>query len=212
MPYPRKLLNDYEELAVDLHPHWWYFAEAVVALVATIILGIVVMAVDAPSGVKWLVLVLIVGSALWVLVRYLRWATTNFVITSDRVIFRHGVVAKSGIEIPLERVNSVHFSQSVFERMIGAGDLLIESGAEGGQQRFTDVKNPDKIQNLIHAQMEQNESRMFHGPGHPSSSAVPPAGASVDVAHQLERLEALRDRGTLTPEEFEEQKQRLLGS
>ena len=33
MPYPKKLLNDYEELAVDLHPHWWYFAEAVFALV-----------------------------------------------------------------------------------------------------------------------------------------------------------------------------------
>ncbi len=32
MPYPKKLLNDYEELAVDLHPHWWYFAEAVAAL------------------------------------------------------------------------------------------------------------------------------------------------------------------------------------
>jgi uncharacterized membrane protein YdbT with pleckstrin-like domain len=211
MPYPRKLLNDYEELAVDLHPHWWYFAEAVAALVATIILGIVVLVVNPDSWIKWLVLVLIVGSAIWVLVRYLRWATTNFVITSDRVIFRHGVVAKSGIEIPLERVNSVHFSQSVFERMIGAGDLLIESGAEGGQQRFTDVKNPDKIQNLIHAQMEQNESRMFHGTAHPSSPAAP-AGASVDVAHQLERLEALRDRGTLTPAEFEAQKQRLLGS
>ena len=69
-----------------------------------IVLGIVALAVDAASTVKWLVLVLIVVSAVWVLVRYLKWATTNFVITSDRVIFRHGVFAKSGIEIPLERV------------------------------------------------------------------------------------------------------------
>src|SRR5690606_38612242 len=117
---------------------------------------IVITQVDN-NALNWLVIILIVLSAAWLLVRYLRWATTNFVITSDRVIFRHGVIAKSGIEIPLERVNSVHFSQSIFERMIGAGDLLIESGAEGGQQRFTDVKNPDKIQNLIHAQMELNE-------------------------------------------------------
>lgn len=209
MPYPRKLLNDYEELAVDLHPHWWYFAEAVAALVATIVVGIVVLALDAPSAVKWIVLVLIALSALWVLVRYLKWATTNFVITSDRVIFRHGVIAKSGIEIPLERVNSVHFNQSVFERMIGAGDLLIESGAEGGQQRFTDVKNPDRIQNLIHSQMEQNENRMFAGG--PRGAAPAAGGASVDVTHQLERLEGLRDRGTLSDEEFEAQKQRLLG-
>ena len=99
---------------------------------------------------------------MWLLVRYLRWGTTNFVITSDRVIFRHGVIAKSGIEIPLERVNSVHFDQGIFERMLGAGDLLIESGAESGQQRFTDVRNPDRVQNLIHSQMELNEDRM-HG-------------------------------------------------
>ena len=206
MPYPKKLLNDYEELAVDLHPHWWYFAEAVAALIGSIVLGIIVIVATDNNVLNWLVLALIVASALWLLVRYLRWATTNFVITSDRVIFRHGVVAKSGIEIPLERVNSVHFFQSIFERFIGAGDLLIESGAEGGQQRFTDVKNPDKIQNLIHSQMELNENRMFQGNAAPRGSTGVP-----DVTERLERLEALRDRGTLSDEEFEAQKQRLLG-
>jgi uncharacterized membrane protein YdbT with pleckstrin-like domain len=205
MPYPKKLLNDYEELAVDLHPHWLYFFEAVFALIATIVLGVVVVAVDAPSAVKWLVLALIVLSAVWVVVRYVKWMTTNFVITSDRVIYRSGVVAKRGIEIPLERVNSVHFSQSIIERLVGAGDLLIESGAEGGQQRFTDIHDPDKIQNLIHAQMEQNERRMFQS-NHPGAT---PAVVN-DVMGQLERLEAMRERGTLTPEEFETQKQRLL--
>jgi uncharacterized membrane protein YdbT with pleckstrin-like domain len=205
MPYPKKLLNDYEELAVDLHPHWWYFAEAVVALVASIVLGIIVLGWTDSSSLRWIVLALIVASAVWMVIRYLRWATTNFVITSDRVIFRHGVLAKTGIEIPLERVNSVHFNQSIFERMIGAGDLLIESGAEGGQQRFTDIKNPDKVQNLIHSQMEQNEGRMFKGVQ--QAAAVPTA---VHLHEQLERLEALRDRGTLTDEEFEVQKRKLL--
>ena len=36
MPYPKKLLNDYETVAVDLHPHWWHFAEPVSALVGSI--------------------------------------------------------------------------------------------------------------------------------------------------------------------------------
>jgi uncharacterized membrane protein YdbT with pleckstrin-like domain len=207
MPYPKKLLNDYEELAVDLHPHWWYFAETVFAFVVSIVIGVVVLGTDE-SWLKWTALALIVASAIWLLIRYLKWATTNFVITSDRVIFRHGVIAKSGIEIPLERVNSVHFNQSVFERMIGAGDLLIESGAEGGQQRFTDVHNPDKIQNLIHSQMELNESRMYKNAGRAST---PSTAGSADLTIQLEKLEGLRDRGTLTDAEFEAQKQRLLG-
>jgi uncharacterized membrane protein YdbT with pleckstrin-like domain len=200
VPYPKKLLNDYETVALDLHPHWWHFAEPALALAASIVVSIVLLAVDAPTWLKVLLLALIVASAIWMLVRFLQWRTTNFVITSDRVIFRHGVVSKSGIEIPLERVNSVHFSQGLFERMIGAGDLLIESGAEGGQQRFTDVRNPDQVQNLIHSQMELNEDRMFNRGA--------PAGS--DVASQLERLEAMRDRGTLTPEEFDAQKRRLL--
>jgi uncharacterized membrane protein YdbT with pleckstrin-like domain len=205
MPYPKKLLNDYEELAVDLHPHWLYFFEAVFALVASIALGIVLVAVDAPSALRWLVLAVIVVSALWVVVRFVKWMTTNFVITSDRVIYRSGVFAKSGIEIPLERVNSVHFSQSIIERIVGAGDLLIESAATGGQQRFTDIHDPDKIQNLIHSQMEANERRMYQT-NHPAATAANVA----DVMDRLERLEAMLERGTLTQEEFAAQKTRLL--
>jgi uncharacterized membrane protein YdbT with pleckstrin-like domain len=201
VPYPKNLLNDYETVALDLHPHWWHFAEPAITLAITIIIGIVLLAVGAPDWLNLVMVVAIVLGAVWLLVRFVQWRTTNFVITSDRVIFRHGVIAKSGIEIPLERVNSVHFNQSIFERMIGAGDLLIESGADYGQQRFTDIKDPDHVQLLIHQQMEVNEDRMHRGQ---------PARPDV-LGAQLERLEGLRDRGTLTPEEFEAQKRRLLG-
>ena len=202
MPYPTKLLNDNESIVLDLHPHWWYFIEAAVALVMAIVLAIVVVAVDAADAIKWLCLALIVVSAVWLLVRYLRWMTTNFVVTSDRVIFRHGLIGKSGIEIPLERVNSVHFSQRIIERMLGAGDLVIESGAEHGMQRFTDVRHPDRVTNTIHREMDANETRMYGGRG---------GAASGDVAGQLEKLEGMLQRGTLTQEEFENQKRKLLG-
>ena len=206
MPYPKKLLNDYETVAVDLHPHWWYFAEPVAALVGSIILGILALVFDVGGTfgdiLKWLVLVLIVVSAIWLVVRYLKWTTTNFVITSDRLIFRAGVLAKMGVEIPLERVNTVHFSQSIFERMTGSGDLVIESGAEDGQQRFSDIRRPDRVQNLIHSQMEENEKRRF---------TVNNASSTSDVATQLEKLEGMLERGTLSPDEFQSQKDKLLG-
>ena len=204
MPYPKKLLNDYETVALDLHPHWWYFAEPVTAIVASIVGGILVRALldgDAQRIMTWASIVLIIGCAIWLALRYAKWANTNFVITSDRIIFRSGVVAKNGIEIPLERVNNVLFSQSVFERVLGAGDLLIESGGEAGQQRFTDVRRPERVQNLIHAQMEVNETRRFNAP----------ATQSTDVPTQLEKLEGRLERGTLSQEEFDEQKRRLLG-
>ena len=203
MPYPKKLLNDYETVALDLHPHWWYFAEPVLALICSIVLGILVRVFlegDVEKVLTWVAIVMIVVCALWLIVRYLKWATTNFVITSDRVIFRSGVLAKSGIEIPLERVNNVLFNQSIFERMLGAGDLLIESGGEDGQQRFSDIRRPERVQNLIHSQMEVNESRRFSAPA-----------AGGDVASQLEKLEGLLERGTISREEFDLEKSRLLG-
>ena len=144
--------------------------------------------------------VIALATLAWVIVRYLKWRTTYFVITSDRLIFRNGVIGKSGIEIPLERVNNVNFKQGIFERIIGAGDLLIESGGEDGQQRFSDISHPDRVQNLIHTQMEENQKRSF---------SVNVTGGS-DVATQLEKLEGLRGRGSISAEEFESQKRRLL--
>ena len=201
MPYPRKLLNDNETIVLDLHPHWWYFVEAALALVASIAFAVVTIAVGWPAAVGWLALALIVVSAGWLLSRYTRWRTTNFVVTSGRVIFRHGLFAKAGIEIPLERINSVHFNQSVIERMLGAGDLMIESGSEQGQQRFTDVRNPDRVTNTIHKQMDINEESMYGGM----------RGGPTDAASQLEKLEGMLQRGTLSLEEFESQKRKLLG-
>jgi membrane protein YdbS with pleckstrin-like domain len=210
MPFPKKNLNANETIALDMHPHWWYFAEPAWSLLGSIVLGIIVLAktdkgTSARKALGLLVLALLVITAVWLVVRYLKWLTTNFVITSDRLIFRQGVLRKEGIQIPLERVNNVNFAQSIFERMIGAGDLLIESGGEDGQQRFTDIKHPDKVTNLIHESMEGNESRRFGG------SRLPPPGASADVVTQIEKLEGLLQRGSITPEEFEAQKRRLLG-
>jgi uncharacterized membrane protein YdbT with pleckstrin-like domain len=203
MPYPAKLLNPDESVALDLNPHWWYFAESVSSFVVSGILWLFVFGQDErKSYLTYPIGVIALAALVWVIVRYLKWRTTYFVITSDRLIYRNGVIGKSGIEIPLERVNNVNFKQGIFERIIGAGDLLIESGGEDGQQRFTDIAHPDKVQNLIHMQMEDNQKRSF---------SVNVAGGN-DVATQLEKLEGLRDRGSISAEEFESQKRRLLES
>ncbi len=210
MTFPKKNLNPNETIALDMHPHWWYFAEPAMSLLGSIVLGIAVLAKtesgsNARKALGILAIVLLIGTAAWLIVRYLKWLTTNFVITSHRLIFRQGVLAKSGIEIPLERVNNVNFNQSIFERLLGAGDLLIESGGEDGQQRFTDIRHPDRVQNLVNAQMENHAMRRS---GFAAPVAVVP---SVDLADQLERLEGMLERGTLTQEEFDAQKRRLLG-
>ena len=208
MPYPSRLLNDYETVAVDLHPHWWYFAQPVAALIGSMLLGVLAKIYADGTGtlrvaVVYFVIALIVASMAWVVVRYLKWTTTSFVITSDRLVFRTGVVSKMGVEIPLERINTIHFSQKVFERLTGSGDLIIESGGEDGQQRFTDIRRPDQLQKAIHAQKEAHNRRRFAV----SNGDV----GSINVAGQLERLEGMLKRGTLTAEEFQWQKDKLFG-
>jgi uncharacterized membrane protein YdbT with pleckstrin-like domain len=204
MAFPRRLLNSFETVRVDLRPHWWTLAPPGAATVAALVFAIYALTLNGGVGkvVKVLALLLLVVSGVWVLRRYVIWYTSHFVVTSHRVIFRAGVLRKTGMQIPLERVNNVNFNQSVFERMVGAGDLLIESGGEDGQERFEDIPHPDRVANLIHEAMEDNRNRDR------SSSAT--TSREVDVTDQLERLEGLRDRGAITDDEFEAQKRRLL--
>jgi len=202
VPFPKKLLNANESVLVDLRPHWWYLAEATAALVGALILAGFALSKDS-DVLTWISVIVLVVAFVFALQRFVRWSTTNFVITSDRVVFRQGVIAKSGVQIPLERVNNVNFHQGIFERMIGAGDLLIESAGEAGQQRFTDIKHPDAVTNLLHEAMEAKEIRR-HSPG---ATTV----QSPDVVGQIERLEGLLQRGSISQEEYEAQKQKLLG-
>jgi membrane protein YdbS with pleckstrin-like domain len=203
--YPRRLLNDHETVVVDLHPHWWCLVGPVVLLVMAMSLGVAALvstdAQTVPRSVAgYACLVLIVAAACWLIARSLRWVTTAFAITTQRVILRSGVLAKRGIEIPLDRVNTVMSSQGPLERLVGAGDLVIESGGEFGVQRFEDIRNPDRVKQLLHGLVHDRHEIAAHG------------GHRVDVAAQLEKFEGMLERGTLTRDEFDAQKQRLLDS
>ena len=211
MAFPEKSLNADEELILDLNPHWWHFVSPLLRLVlATAIAVLLSRLADKISAAwfdsvkNWATLAIVGLALLNLIVRMLQWSATHFVVTSDRVIFRQGVIGKTGIDIPLERVNNVSIHQSALERMVGAGDLLIESGGEDGQQLFTDISAPDEVQNVIH-----NAIRV-HG-GSDRSGASRGASRGGSSVSQLERLEAMLQRGSITRAEFDEQKRRILG-
>jgi uncharacterized membrane protein YdbT with pleckstrin-like domain len=202
MTYPRRLLNDHETVVVDLHPHWWCLVAPITLLVAAMAASIaVLLQTDARTlprtALGWACLGLIVVAACWLVARSLRWVTTNFVVTTQRVIDRWGVLSKHSTEIPLERVNTVMSSQGILERLVGVGDLVIESGGEAGQQRFVDIRNPDQVRRVLHGLVHDNQHANA-----PSSNG--------NVVDQLEKFEGMLRRGSLTQDEFDAQKQRLL--
>ncbi|MFL6204699.1 MAG: PH domain-containing protein [Acidimicrobiales bacterium] len=203
MPFSSKLLNEEEELVLDLHPHWVFFLKSALAFVAAVVLGVLLLTwKDAPSVLGAPSGALILIALVWLGWTYLKWVTTNFVVTSDRLIYRHGVLSKHGIEIPLERVNTVFFSQSILERMVGSGDLVIESAGEQGREAFNNVRKPSAVQNEIYRQMEANENRKFDRIGAP--------GAGPSVPEQIAQLDDLRQRGVISQAEFDQKKQQLL--
>ncbi|CAN5504092.1 PH domain-containing protein [soil metagenome] len=202
MGYPTKLLNDNEEIVLDLHPHWRMFLAPggllVLALVGLIVvpdllgqnepIARAVAAVPAVAGLAWFV---------W---RLIRWRSTHFVVTTDRVIFRSGVISKAGQNIPLERINNVAFSQTVLERMLRVGDLVIESAGTTGRQVFDDVLRPSRVENQIYAQIERSKER----------DDTRAARAGISVADELAKLEELRRQGVIDEQQFQSQKARLL--
>jgi membrane protein YdbS with pleckstrin-like domain len=157
--FPERLLSEDEELIYDLRPHWLTLVVPVLLTVLVVLAvgaaWVVMPAGDLQQPARLAVGVLGVAVLLATVAgRVLRWSTTHFVLTTERLIFRSGVVAKFGREIPLERINDVTFSQSLFERLIGAGDLLLESAGEHGQSRFSNIRDPEAVQLEIYRQME----------------------------------------------------------
>lgn len=209
MPYPEDSLHPSEELVLHLHPHWWYIAKSVIALVLAVAFGVVVLAGNWWDPLKILAAILVVVALGFFAERYVRWISTHFVLTSDRVIYRSGVIAKTGVEIPLESINAIHFEQRMFERLLGLGDLKVDSASVAGYSVFDDINHPDKVQNEIYLQMEANDQRRFQPAV--QAAAPPAAPAEPSIPEQLDQLSGLRDRGVITEEEFQAKKAELLG-
>ena len=217
MPYPKKLLNEGEEVALDLRPHWWFFSKHIASGIPLFVVVVLILAETHKSAQHWLLLlwaVVAVAWGVWLGFCYLQWNFTHFVVTSDRVIFRTGVLAKRGVEIPMERINNINFHQGMWERVIGAGDLDIESAGKEGQSHFDDVWHPDGVQQELYRQMEANAKKRasWSNPGITSAPTAPAAAATSapTVPEQLQQLADLRDRGVITAAEFETKKAQLL--
>ena len=203
MAFPTRLLVDGEELILDLRPHWIALVLPAIGAVATIAVMLILYdlfeegILDTIVGVAGLLFLL-----LYPVRRVVDWATSHSVVTSDRIIHRRGFIAKYSMEVPLEAINDVRFEQGIFDRIVGAGTLVVQSASEAGRQVFDHIRNPEEVQRTIYHQGEQNQQRMMSGR---------PSSAPHSTTTELERLADLRARGVLTEDEFQAQKRKLLG-
>ncbi len=88
-------------------------------------------------------------------VPFIRWRTTHFIVTTDRVMAREGVINRTGIDIPLGRINSVRFEHGLVDRIFGCGTLIIESASQEPLE-FDDIPKVEKVHTLIYREVNDN--------------------------------------------------------
>lgn len=216
MAYPDNLLKPGERKILDLRPHW--VALTVPSLVTAGFFGLIILAVWIIPGsgvlgaLRWVV---VIGSiVMWAVLagwRFLRWRSTEFVLTSDRVIARHGVFAKTSRDIPLGKINDVTFTQSVIERILKSGNLIIRSAGHDAGNRFRFIRDPESVHNQIYQAMEAEEDETKQVSLDPSQLASLQQPPPPDIPGQIAKLAELRDQGALSDAEFEAKKADLLG-
>ncbi|MGQ0630101.1 MAG: PH domain-containing protein [Sporichthyaceae bacterium] len=204
MGLPNRLLLDGEKIILDLRPHWWFYFPVMILGVPVLAFVGFAATLDGDTGdaVKYLSYAVLAVWLTWLLVRMWQWSTTHFVVSTERIIWRAGLIAKNSRDIPLDRINDIASTQSIFERMLRSGHLLIESAGEKGQQDFKDISHVDRVQKEIHKQVEAHEERERFGHRGPASDG--------SVPDQIAALAALRDSGVLTEAEFAAKKADLL--
>ena len=182
MAYPEKVLADDEKVVDHFHPHWITLVPATlwfIVICAAAGVGIAFAPDHGTSRTVVLIAIVVVGIALlcWLtLGPWIGWRTPHYVFTTHRVLIRRGILKHTGRDIALQRINDVAFVQTLFDRMVGAGTLTIESAGEQGQESLENVPHADDQQQQLNRLIEQDgerRARLAHGNYPPQGYSQP---------------------------------------
>jgi hypothetical protein len=174
-----------------------------------------------------------IAVAVWTALRYIN---QEYVLTNRRVIQVEGVLNRNSTDSSLEKINDAVLTQSVFGRMFDYGDLTVLTASEAGIDKMRMLRKPIAFKKAMldaKHEFEVDMERSGWQPGPPIRDAAPaptaggtttaaaatsPASTSSpaprsdpdEVTRTLANLADLRDRGAITPEEYEHKKADLL--
>jgi len=181
VPYPDDLLSDGERVILHKHSHWKMLLVPYLILLVTVGVGIwlAVLIQDESWNMIGFIAIGVLGLAILVwlfFVPFIRWRTTHFIVTTDRVMAREGVINRTGIDIPLGRINSVRFEHGLVDRIFGCGTLIIESASQEPLE-FDDIPKVEKVHTLIYREVNDNPHDDFaSGQGPAGTQPYPQQG------------------------------------
>ena len=231
--YADRLLADGERVALRARQHVLAtFLEGRIAW-ALLVLSIVVLVLDlqlSPNIIRdlfgWVGLALLLIGLAWIGQIYLAWYSQDYLVTNRRVIKVEGILSKRSADSSLEKINDAVLQQSVLGRMLGYGDLDIMTAAEESVDRYRMLSQAQTFKRTMLDEKHKLEQEAFQIPAPPLRAAPPPPEpaparppaapaprrmGSEEITSALGDLADLRDRGAISPEEYEAKKQDLLG-
>ncbi len=203
----RTALKKEEKLLIIIHQHW---IKLVLPFLVWLLLSVLLIwAFPTPGFIICLL------TALVPLYLYLEWKHNLWAVTSMRVVDESGFFSRYSKESPLDKINNVEYDQTIWGRLLGYGDVDIQTAAEMGETTYRMIHHPKLLKDTItHAQEEYKKTQISTQAAQLAQAIAQnsPAAASQQlIAHELQKLFELLQKGALTQEEYILQKQKLLG-
>ena len=187
-----------ETVVLCTHRHVLTLAGAIIINIAALVLLSWISYALGEYRFLWLLIVPLVF-LLW---RILLRARKLYIITNLRVIRQEGLIAISSLDASLDKINNVFYEQSVAGRILGYGNVGLETASEKGTIVFHLIPDPQGFKNCVLRQRERYRPSRADERTQPDPLSIP---------RLLEELASLRDRNIITAEEFQQKKKKLLG-
>ncbi len=157
MALPRKFLNEDEELLAELRPHWIFLFGPLFTSVGVwaAIIVLVVLWRNPPSWLNYPIIIVVVIPGLWLLGRYVRWRSYTVALTSTRILVRQGILGRDTVQLRLQRITEVNLRQTLVERLLGTGSLVIDVQGEDDSLTLEYMRKPAIVQRVINSQINE---------------------------------------------------------
>jgi len=173
MGFSRKLLSEDEHVVLSIRSHGKVLIGPVAVLIL-VVAGVITAATMRPNDTAVGVVAAVVAVpvlVLWSLIPFLRWLTSTYTVTNRRLITRHGILTRSGRDIPLFRINDVAYEKDLIDRLLGCGTLVISDATEKAGVVLPDIPNVEQvhlqISDLLFAKDDGRDDDGSQVPGEP---------------------------------------------
>jgi membrane protein YdbS with pleckstrin-like domain len=154
---PRKFLNEDEELLAEMHPHWIFLFGPLFSSIGVwaAIIALLIVWHNPPGWTNYPIIIIALIPGLWLLGRFVRWKSYDVALTSTRILVRQGIIGRDTVQLRLQRITEVNIRQTIVERVLGTGSLVIDVQGEDDSLTLEYMRKPAVVQRVINSQINE---------------------------------------------------------